>query len=84
MQGAKYFSSIDLAQGYYQVSIDETDRHKTAFRIGTGGLFECIRMPMGLCNSPATFQRLMDACLADANFDILLIYLDDVGVLSYH
>ncbi len=82
MHGAKYFSSIDLAQGYYQVAIDERDSHKTAFRVGTGGLYEYKRMPMGLCNSLATFQRLMEACLAEANFDLLLIYLDDILVFS--
>lgn len=82
LHGAKYFSSIDLAQGYYQVGISEKDRHKTAFRVGCGGLYEYPRMPMGLCNSPGTFQRLMEACLAEANFDILLIYLDDILVFS--
>ncbi|MES9880444.1 MAG: RNase H-like domain-containing protein, partial [Sedimenticola sp.] len=76
------FSSIDLAQGFYQVGISEKDRHKTAFRVGCGGLYEYFRMPMGLCNSPSTFQRLMEACLAEANFDILLIYLDDILVYS--
>ena len=39
-------------------------------------------MPMGLCNTPGTFQRLMEACLAEANFNILLIYLDDILVFS--
>ena len=40
LHGSKYFSSIDLAQGYYQVGISEKDRHKTAFRVGCGGLYE--------------------------------------------
>ncbi|MEW8547227.1 MAG: reverse transcriptase family protein, partial [Candidatus Thiodiazotropha sp.] len=82
LHGSQYFSSIDLAQGYYQVGISEKDRHKTAFRVGCGGLYEYLRMPMGLCNSPSTFQRLMEVCLAEANFDILLIYLDDILVFS--
>jgi hypothetical protein len=82
LHGAKYFSSIDLAQGYYQVAMDESDGHKTAFRVGTGGLFEYTRMPMGLCNSPATFQRLMEVCLGDKNFELLLLYLDDILVFS--
>lgn len=76
------FSSVDLAQGYYQVAIDEADIHKTAFRVGTGGLYEYLRMPFGLCNSPSTFQRLMEACLGEVNFDLLLIYLDDILVFS--
>ena len=82
LHGAKYFSSIDLAQGFYQVPIDEKDAHKTAFRLGTGGLYEYTRMPMGLCNSPGTLQRLMDVCFAQANFDLLLIYLDDILVFG--
>ena len=73
---SKYFSTIDLAQGYYQVAIDPDDIEKTAFRVGTGGLYEYLRMPFGLCNSPSTFQRLMEACLGEVNFDLLLIYLD--------
>ena len=44
---SKCFSSLDLAQGYYQVAIDEADIPKTAFRVGTGGLFEYLRMPFG-------------------------------------
>ncbi len=79
---SKFFSSIDLAQGYYQVAVDEADIHKTAFRVGTGGLYEYLRMPFGLCNSPGTFQRLMEACLGEANFDLLLIYLDDILVFA--
>jgi hypothetical protein len=82
LQGAKYFSSLDLAQGYYQVPIAEEDCHKTAFSAGVGGLFEYQRMSMGLCNSPATFQRLMEACLGDQQYETLLLYLDDILVFS--
>ena len=82
LHGAKYFSSIDLAQGYHQVAMEEDDIHKTAFRVGSGGLYEYTRMPFGLCNSPATFQRLMEACLGDENFESLVLYLDDILVFS--
>ncbi|MCG8049521.1 MAG: reverse transcriptase family protein [Candidatus Thiodiazotropha endolucinida] len=82
ISNSKYFSTIDLAQGYYQVAIDPDDISKTAFRIGTGGLYEYLRMPFGLCNSPGTFQRLMEACLGEVNFDLLLIYLDDTLVFA--
>lgn len=82
LHGAKYFSSIDLAQGYHQVAMSEDAIEKTAFRVGTGGLYEYLRMPFGLCNSPATFQRLMEACFSEENFEILLLYLDDILVFS--
>ena len=82
LHGSKHYSTIDLAQGYYQVALDEESIPKTAFRIGSGGLFEYLRMPMGLCNSPGTFQRLMEACLGDKNFEFLLIYLDDILLYS--
>jgi hypothetical protein len=82
LHGAKYFSSIDLAKGYYQVAMDEDDGYKTALRVGTGGLYEYSQMPMGLCNSPATFQRLLDVCLGNKNFELLLVCLDDIPVFS--
>ena len=62
--------------------MDEKDIHKTAFRVGSGGLYEYLRMPFGLCNSPATFQRLMEVCLSEENFESLVLYLDDVLVFS--
>ena len=79
---SKYFSSIDLAQGYYQVAIEPDDIPKTAFSVGIDGLFEYLRMPFGLCNSPSNFQRLMEACLGEVNLDLLLIYLDDILVFA--
>ena len=82
LRGSSYFSSLDLVQGYYQVAVHEDDIHKTAFRVGSRGLYEYLRMPMGLCNSGSSFQRLMEACLGDKNFEELLIYLDDVLVYS--
>ena len=78
LHGTMHFSSIDLVQGYYQVEIDEQSIPNTAFRVGTRGLYEYLRMPFGLCNSPATFQRLMEACFSEENFENLLIYLDDI------
>ena len=82
LRGAKYFCSIDLAHGFYQLRVAEEDKPKTAFRPGTGGLYEFERMPMGLCNAPGTFMRLMDIIFGDKNFQTLLNYLDDILVFG--
>jgi transposase InsO family protein len=79
--GAKYFSTIDLASAYNQVEVNPTDRHKTAFTTPMG-LFEYNRMPFGLSNAPATFQRLMQGIFRDDLLQILICYLDDIIVYS--
>ena len=72
------FTTLDLARGYYQCAFYARDVPKTAFRVGSSGLYEFTRMQMGLCNAPATFSRLMDHVLGEDNFHSLLNYLDDV------
>ena len=81
LQGAEFFSSIDLASGYHQVAVEESDRYKTAFTTPFG-LYEYLRMPMGVCNGPATFQRLMQSTMNDLTFQIMLVYLDDILLFS--
>ena len=49
------------------MKIDEEDKAKTAFQAGSCGFFEFNHMPFGLCNAPATFQRLMEWCMGDMN-----------------
>ena len=80
--GAAYFSTFDLTSGFWQVPMAEESKQFTAFTLGSMGLFECDRMPFGLCNAPATFQRLMQNCLGELNLTYCLIYLDDVIVYS--
>ena len=60
----------------------EESKQFTTFTLGSMGLFKCDRMPFGLCNAPATFQRLMQNCLGELNLTYCLIYLDDVIVYS--
>ena len=79
--GAKYCSTFDLRSGYFQVYMDPTDAGKTAI-ITRGGLCEFAKMPFGHCNAPGTFQWVMDLTLSDLNFQILLVYLDDIIVYS--
>jgi hypothetical protein len=70
-----------MASGYWQLLVDEKDRHKTAF-ITRYGLFEHIRMPFGLCNAPATFQRVIQFILRGLTWKNVLAYLDDVIILG--
>ena len=62
--------------------MDEESKQFTVFTLGSMGLFECERMPFGLCKAPMTFQRLMQNCLSELNLTYCLIYLDDVIVYS--
>lgn len=77
----QYFSTLDLASGFYQVEMDPKDIHKTAFSVEHGH-YEFLRMPMGLKNSPSTFQRVMDNVLKDLQNEVCLVYLDDIIVFS--
>ncbi|KAG1941111.1 interleukin-1 receptor accessory protein-like 1-A [Pimephales promelas] len=78
---AQWFSTLDLASGYWQVEVDPKDKHKTAF-ITRQGLFEFNVLSFGLCNAPSTFQRLMDLVLADLQWTTCLVYLDDIIVFG--
>ncbi|GFX85048.1 hypothetical protein TNCV_4998771 [Trichonephila clavipes] len=77
LSGHKWFSTLDLKSGYWQVEIHPEDREKTAFTSGQG-LWQFKVMPFGLCNAPGTFERLMETVLKGLTFEACLIYLDDV------
>ena len=82
MVGARFFSTMDLKSGFWQVKMAEKSRQYTAFTIGSMGIFEFLRILYGLCNAPATFQWLMQNCLRELNLTYALIYLDDVIIFS--
>lgn len=81
MGGNASFSTMDLTSGYYNVEVHEEDKRFTAFT-SPFGLYEYNRLPQGLCNSPATFMRMMMAIFGDQNFLSLLCYLDDILVFA--
>ena len=82
LKSAMWFTSFDLAQGYLQLAMDEADIHKTAFCAGSSGLYEFTHMPFGLSNVGASFCRLMEMCLGDQQYLMLLFYLHDICVFS--
>ena len=77
LAGKRWFSTLDLASGYWQVSLSPEARCKTAFATHSG-LFQFKVMPFGLCNAPATFERLMDRVLQGLRCSRCLVYLDDI------
>ena len=77
---AKYFTTLDLASGYWQVPLDNDARPKMAFTTHQG-LFEFVRMPFGLCNTLATFQRAMQAVLAGLEWRDCFVYIDNILVV---
>lgn len=78
---ANYFTTLDLTKGFYQIEVDPKDREKTAFSTSNGH-FEFVRMPFGLKNAPATFQRMMNNVLRDHINKICLVYMDDILIFS--
>ena len=80
--GVVIFTSLDLKSGYWQVELDEDSIPYTAFTVGPLGFYECLQMPFGFTNAPATFQHLMENCLGDLHLNWCIIYLDDIIIYS--
>ncbi|KAM7379874.1 hypothetical protein PAMP_005391 [Pampus punctatissimus] len=79
--GNAFFSTMDLTSGFYNIPLHESDRRYTAFTTPLG-LYEYNRLPQGLCNSPASFMRMMISVFGDLNFSSLLCYLDDLLIFA--
>ena len=81
LRGNVWFSTVDLSSGCYQVGMDPSDASKTAFATSKC-LFEFKRMLMGLSNACATFERLIEYVLAGMQWEICIVYLDDIIIFS--
>ena len=81
LKTAKRFTVLDLKSGFHQVPIHPDDVHKTAF-VCAQGLFEFLRMSMGLANAPSCFQRMLESLFADMKALGVLIYIDDIIIYT--
>ena len=80
LRDSKYFSTFDLAHGYYQIEEKKEDQWKTAFVTPGFGHYEFERVPMRLKSSPSCFERMLETILEGLNSIGMFIYLDDVIV----
>lgn len=79
---SRYLSSLDIKSAYWQIEIDESSRQYTAFSIPGRGHFQFRRLPFGLHNAPATWQRLIDNVLGPELEPYVFVYLDDVIITT--
>lgn len=82
LRQANYLTTLDLSQAYWQVPLTEESKEITAFIVPGRGLFQFKRMPYGLTNAPATFQRSLDRLLGPELYPHVFVYLDDIIIVS--
>ena len=82
MNGAVWFTALDIKSGYWQVAMDELSKPLMALTVGPLGFYKCDWMPFGMVNALAMFQRLMETCPSDLQLKWCLIYLNNVIVFS--
>ncbi|KAK3086720.1 hypothetical protein FSP39_022469 [Pinctada imbricata] len=80
--GNRYFTILDMKSGYHQIELHPDHKERSAFTVGPLGFFEYHRLPFGLVNAPATYQRLMERVFDGLHLHICYIFLDDVLIFS--
>ena len=80
LKGFKVFSSLDLRSGYYHIGLTDSAKPKSAFVISSLGKYQFNRVPFGLAQAPAYFQKLINDVLRGCNF--AMGYLDDIIIYS--
>ena len=81
LHGFKYFTSIDLVKGYYQMEVEKNSRPYTAFSTSRGH-WQYKRMPFGLKNAPSAFQRAMQIIFKEFPRNRVIVYLDDILIIE--
>jgi DNA-binding NtrC family response regulator len=74
LEGAEWYTSLDLDMAYHQVPMMDEDKEKTAFATPRGGLYQFTTMPFGLCNAASTFERIIEKTLAGLQWQIAVLY----------
>lgn len=82
LRAARYISTIDLSQAYFQIPLERRSREITAFSVPGKGLYHFVRMPYGLTGAPATFQRLLDKLIGPEMEPHAFAYLDDIVIVT--
>ena len=83
MVGATHFSTMDFKSRFWQVKMVPESQQYTTFTVGSLRFCEFTQMPFGFCNTPVTFQHLMQSTLGELNLTYCIIYLDDVIIFGH-
>lgn len=79
---ARFITSLDLKDAFWQIPLDEGSKEKTAFTVPGRPLYQFITMPFGLCNAPQTMSRLMDRVIPGSLRNMVFIYLDELLLIT--
>lgn len=82
LRDARYLSTLDIKSAFHQIPLEENSKKYTAFTVPNRGLYQFKRLPFGLSNSPATWQRFIDGVLSNDLEPYVFVYLDDIVIVT--